>query len=318
MAAITQQDTPQTETPKLQHITTTNRPQPLQHQYYRISSTRFHTSAQETVGSGALVSAWLFLGNTIPLPRWQRMELFRQKFRQGKISPPFLTAKFSLRNSPLAQFSLPLYHAMPRAAASGYDLVRKASGCRASCLSLRLPPRLLQAPSVMTRVKRSPEDMRYAPAPRLPGPIPGFSIRWGQCLPFRVVRRATLRAVPHLRREEARHRKRRGPKGGGLSGAVGRAIGRGWQRVRSGDCQPHMPLVGRWGKGGSGSVTGWIHGKGAPPLFPMNPPRRAGVGGGERVLVETLSVVGWRVGQAIGVWLRVCSMCHLCAPWSRT
>ena len=109
MTAITQQDTPQTETPKLQHITTTNRPQPLQHQYYRISSTRFHTSAQETVGSGALVSAWLFLGNTIPLPRWQRMELFRQKFRQGKISPPFLTAKFSLRNSPLAKFSLPLY-----------------------------------------------------------------------------------------------------------------------------------------------------------------------------------------------------------------
>ena len=109
MTVITQQDTPQTETPKLQHITTKNRPQPLQHQYYRISSTRFHTSAQETVGSGALVSAWLFLGNTIPLPRWQRMELFRQKIRQGKISPPFLTAKFSPRNSPLAKFSLPLY-----------------------------------------------------------------------------------------------------------------------------------------------------------------------------------------------------------------
>ena len=70
-------------------------PAPPSHQYYRIISTRFHTSAQQTVGSGALVSAWLFLGNTIPLPRWQRMELFCQKFRQGKISPPFLTAKFS-------------------------------------------------------------------------------------------------------------------------------------------------------------------------------------------------------------------------------
>ena len=31
------------------------------------------------------------------------------KFRQGKISPPFLTAKFSPRNSPLAKFSPPLY-----------------------------------------------------------------------------------------------------------------------------------------------------------------------------------------------------------------
>ena len=31
------------------------------------------------------------------------------KFRQGKISPPFLTAKFSPRNSPLAKFSPPMY-----------------------------------------------------------------------------------------------------------------------------------------------------------------------------------------------------------------
>ena len=31
------------------------------------------------------------------------------KFRQGKISPPFLTAKFSPRNSPLAKFPPPLY-----------------------------------------------------------------------------------------------------------------------------------------------------------------------------------------------------------------
>ena len=31
------------------------------------------------------------------------------KFRQGKISPPFLTAKFSPRNSPLAKISPPLY-----------------------------------------------------------------------------------------------------------------------------------------------------------------------------------------------------------------
>ena len=31
------------------------------------------------------------------------------KFRQGKISPPFLTAKFSPRNSPLAKFPSPLY-----------------------------------------------------------------------------------------------------------------------------------------------------------------------------------------------------------------
>ena len=29
------------------------------------------------------------------------------KFRQGKISPPFLTAKFSPRNSPLAKISHP-------------------------------------------------------------------------------------------------------------------------------------------------------------------------------------------------------------------
>ena len=31
------------------------------------------------------------------------------KFRQGKISAPFLTAKFSPRNSPLAKFPPPLY-----------------------------------------------------------------------------------------------------------------------------------------------------------------------------------------------------------------
>ena len=36
------------------------------------------------------------------------------KFRQGKISPPFLTAKFSPRNSPLAKFSPPLYAFRPR------------------------------------------------------------------------------------------------------------------------------------------------------------------------------------------------------------
>ena len=142
MNAITQQDTPQTETPKLQHITTTNRPQPLQHQYYRISSTRFHTSAQETVGSGALVSAWVFLGNTIPLPRWQRMELFRQKFRQGKISPLFLTAKFSLRNSPLAKFSLPLYTCGPT------TMIRLAQGS--------IPSSTWHDFNISQRISRSP------------------------------------------------------------------------------------------------------------------------------------------------------------------
>ena len=75
MTAITQQDIPQTETPKLQHIATTKRAS--------TSSTRFHTSAQETVGSGASVSAWLFLENTILLQRWRKMELFHQNFAGG-------------------------------------------------------------------------------------------------------------------------------------------------------------------------------------------------------------------------------------------
>ena len=79
MTAITQQDMPQTETTKLQHIATTKRAS-TSSTCYRIGSTRFHTSAQKTVGSGAFVSAWLFLENIIPLQQWRKMELFHQNF----------------------------------------------------------------------------------------------------------------------------------------------------------------------------------------------------------------------------------------------
>ena len=47
------------------------------------------------------------------------------KFRQGKISPPFLTAKFSPRNSPLAKFSPPLYVDMHTVA----SCMSKSHGC---------------------------------------------------------------------------------------------------------------------------------------------------------------------------------------------
>ena len=83
MTARTQQDMPQTETPKLQHIPTTKRAS-TSSTSCRIGSTRFHTSAQETVGSGAFVSVWLLLENTIPLQRWRNIELFHQNFGGGK------------------------------------------------------------------------------------------------------------------------------------------------------------------------------------------------------------------------------------------
>ena len=47
------------------------------------------------------------------------------KFRQGKISPPFLTAKFSPRNSPLAKFPPP-----PPVAAVPYLLKATWTGVR--------------------------------------------------------------------------------------------------------------------------------------------------------------------------------------------
>ena len=106
MTAITQQDTPQTDTPKLQHIATTKRAS-TSSTSSRISSTRFHKSAQQTVGSGAFVSAWLFLENTIPLHRWRKMELFHRNFAGGKFCH-FSTAEFWVN------FSLPLYGADPK------------------------------------------------------------------------------------------------------------------------------------------------------------------------------------------------------------
>ena len=75
MTAITQQDMPQTDAPKLQHIPTTNRAS-ISSTSYRIGITRFHPSAQETVGSGAFISAWLLLENNIPLQRWRKVEQF--------------------------------------------------------------------------------------------------------------------------------------------------------------------------------------------------------------------------------------------------
>ena len=48
-----------------------------------VGSTRFHTSAQETVGSGVFVSAWLFLENTIPLQQWRKMEPYHQNSAGG-------------------------------------------------------------------------------------------------------------------------------------------------------------------------------------------------------------------------------------------
>ena len=102
MTAITQQDMPQTETPKLQHIATTKRAS-TSSTSYRIRSTRFHTSAQEMVGSGAFVSAWLFLENTIPLHRWRKMELFHPNFAT------FLTAEFSPQSSSRRNFPSALH-----------------------------------------------------------------------------------------------------------------------------------------------------------------------------------------------------------------
>ena len=98
MTAITQQDMPQTETPKLQHIATTKRAS-ISSTSYRTGSTRCHTSAQATVGSGAFVTQSLSSGGERwncstkispreTFPSFLNGGIFPAKFSPGEILLP--------------------------------------------------------------------------------------------------------------------------------------------------------------------------------------------------------------------------------------